>query len=422
MLPSEKGRKGIGRPAPMNPRARVILKHGREASVARRHPWVFSGAVARIQGAADAGATAAVCSSDGRFMAWGQVSPASQIRVRLVSWREGDAPDSRDFWSARLDRAVRARGALLRDGRTNACRLVHGESDGVPGLVADRYGDWLVVQFLSAGAEARREMLLDILTGLTAAGGVYERSDADVREKEGLPSRCGLLSGREPPPEIEIAENGMRFLVDPRRGHKTGFYLDQRENRLRLRALAGDAAAGGERPEVLNAFSYTGAFAVSALAGGAARVVNVDSSREALEGGRRNVALNSFPPEAAEDIEGNAFDVLRSLREDGRRFDIVVLDPPKFAFSQADVPAASRGYKDLNFQAMHLLRPGGALLTFSCSGAVDAALFQKIVFAAALDSKRSARIVGVLAQGEDHPVDLTFPEAAYLKGLVCRVW
>jgi 23S rRNA (cytosine1962-C5)-methyltransferase len=228
--------------------------------------------------------------------------------------------------------------------------------------------------------------------------------------------------GEEPPADIEIAENGMRFLVDPRAGHKTGFYLDQRESRLRARNLAAAAPSSPDGVCVLNVFSYTGGFAVAALAGGARRVLNVDTSKDALDRGRRNVVLNGFPPEAAEDVESDAFDVLRRLRSDGRRFDMVIVDPPKFAFSQGDVQRASRGYKDINMQAFHLLGPGGLLLTFSCSGAVDAALFQKIVFAAALDARRDAQIVGCLAQASDHPTHLYFPESAYLKGLVCRAW
>ena len=320
------------------------------------------------------------------------------------------------FWRARLERAIAARQALAADPAVDAYRLVHAESDYLPGLIVDRYGDWLVVQFLTLGMERWREELVGSLVGsVDGVRGGYERSDVDVREKEGLEQRAGLLWGEEPPGEIEIVENGRRFSVDVRQGHKTGFYLDQRENRARLPSFCAGA-------EVLDAFSYVGGFGVYAAAGGASGVTLVDGSAPALELARRNFALNGFEGAAVEYVEGNVFSVLRGYRAQERRFDVVVLDPPKFARSGREVERASRAYKDVNLLAFQLLRPGGVLFTFSCSGAVSADLFQKIVFGAALDAGRDAQIAGYLAQGADHSVALTFPEGAYLKGLICRVW
>ncbi len=398
---------------------RLILKPGREASLQRRHPWVFSGAVARVQGEAAPGALVAIHAADGPFLAWGHYSPASQIRARIIAWDAAAAPDTPDFWRARLQRALAARVPLLQSGNTTACRLVNADSDGTPGLIVDRYNTTLVVQYLTAGAETRRALFADLLMELQPAETLYERSDADVREKEGLSPHTGLLRGAEPPAAVEILENGLRFAVDVRQGHKSGFYLDQRENRQRLREAIAARAQARSTPTLLNVFAYTGGFAVYGLAGGASSVVNVDTSAEALALGRENLARNTLP--AAEDIAGDAFQVLRQLRQAGRRFDVIVLDPPKFAFTQKDVQKAARGYKDINLQALHLLNPGGMLFTFSCSGAISADLFQKIVFGAALDAGREAQIVGYLAQSSDHPTALTFPEGAYLKGLQCHI-
>ncbi|MFL7792701.1 MAG: class I SAM-dependent rRNA methyltransferase, partial [Anaerolineae bacterium] len=274
---------------------------------------------------------------------------------------------------------------------------------------------WLVVQFLTLGVERWRDELIGLLVDLVdGVHGIYERSDVDVREKEGLEQRMGVLWGEEPPAEIEIVENSLRFLVDVRQGHKTGFYLDQRENRARLPAFCAGA-------EVLDAFSYVGGFGVYAAGGGAKALTLVDGSAPALGLAQRNLALNGFEDASVEYVEGNVFSVLRGYRAEERRFDVIVLDPPKLAHSGREVERASRAYKDVNLLAFQLLRPGGALFTFSCSGAVSAELFQKIVFGAALDAGRDAQIVGHLAQGADHPVALTFPEGTYLKGLICRV-
>jgi 23S rRNA (cytosine1962-C5)-methyltransferase len=391
---------------------RVILRPGREKAVLRRHPWVFSGAVARIEGHPADGDVVAVLADDGTFLAQGYLNRRSQIVVRLLTWSPEERIDE-GFWRQRLEVAIRGRASLLAAER-GACRLVHAESDGLPGLVVDRYGAFLAVQFLTLGVDRRRHLLVEALADLLRPQGIYERDDEAVREKEGLPLQTGVLWGEAPPELVEVEEGGLRFLVDLREGHKTGFYLDQRENRQKvLRYAAGR--------EVLNAFAYTGGFGLYALQGGAAHVVNVDASERALDLARRNFALNGWGEPQAEFVVGDVFQVLRRYREEGRRFDLIVLDPPKFAHSAADVPAATRGYKDVNLLAFQLLREGGVLFTFSCSGAISADLFQKVVFSASLDAGREAQVLERLTQASDHPVLLSFPEGEYLKGLVCRV-
>jgi 23S rRNA (cytosine1962-C5)-methyltransferase len=393
----------------------VVLKRNRAKPVNQRHPWVYSGAVDRVDGDPADGDVVDVRDAGNNWLARGYINRQSQIVVRLLTWEQDEQVDAA-FWRRRLERAIAARQTLADDSTTNAYRLAHAESDYLPGLIVDRYGDWLVVQFLTLGVERWKDEIVGLLVGLIAGvRGVYERSDVDVREKEGLEQRTGLLWGEEPPAEIEIVENGLRFLVDVRQGHKTGFYLDQRENRARLSSFCAGA-------EVLDAFSYVGGFSVYAAAGGARAVTLVDGSAPALEQARRNLALSGVDSTAVEYVEGNVFSILRGYRAQERKFDVVVLDPPKFAHSGREVERASRAYKDVNLLAFQLLRPGGVLFTFSCSGAVSADLFQKIVFGAALDAGRDAQVVGYLAQGADHPVALTFPEGAYLKGLICQVW
>ncbi|MGQ9593826.1 MAG: class I SAM-dependent rRNA methyltransferase [Anaerolineae bacterium] len=391
---------------------RVILRPGREKAVLRRHPWVFSGAVARIEGRPADGDVVDVLADDGTFLAQGYLNRRSQIVVRLLTWAPEERIDE-GFWRQRLEIALRGRASLLAEER-GACRLVHAESDGLPGLVVDRYGAFLVVQFLALGVDQRRHLLVEALADLLRPQGIYERDDEAVREKEGLPLQTGVLWGEEPPGWVEMEEGGLRFLVDLREGHKTGFYLDQRENRARLLRYA----AGRE---VLNAFAYTGAFGLYALRGGAAHVVNVDTSERALDLARRNFARNGWGEGRAEFVAGDVFQVLRRYRQEGRQFDLIVLDPPKFAHSAADVPAATRGYKDINLLAFQLLREGGVLFTFSCSGAISVDLFQKVVFRASLDAGRDVQVLERLTQSSDHPVLLSFPEGEYLKGLVCRV-
>ena len=393
--------------------ATLHLKSGRDRSLQRRHPWVFSGAVRAVEGDPVPGGTVDVRSAGGQVLGRAAWSPASQIRARMWSFDPHEDIDP-DFFRARLTDAVAARGLLgLEPDRTGACRLVHGESDGLPGLVVDRYGEVLVAQLLTAGTEHWRETIADALVEVTGLDTIFERSDAEVRKLEGLEERAGPLRGAAPA-GVTIVEHGLRYAVDPAGGHKTGFYLDQRDNRLHLRGLA----AGRD---VLDCFSFTGGFALNALVGGAAAVLALDSSADALAAARRNAQLNDLDDGRFDTLEGDAFALLRRFRDSRRSFDLIVLDPPKFAPTVARVDKATRAYKDVNLLALKLLRPGGLLFTFSCSGGVDAALFQKIVAGAALDAGVDATILGSLTQAGDHPVSLAFPEGAYLKGLLCRV-
>jgi len=397
--------------------ATLTLKPGRERSLLRRHPWVFSGAVAVVEGAPEAGETVEIRAAGGEWMARGAYSPSSQIRARVWTFR-GEEEIGPAFFRNRVREAFLRRGPLFEGGSVDALRLVHSENDGLPGVIVDRYGSFLVLQLLSAGADAWRGSLLEavqgawqvLLPGLPLRG-VVERSDPEIRGKEGLEPRVGTVAGEEPPDEVEIREGDCRFLVDLRRGQKTGFYLDQRENRRRVQDVAGGL-------EVLNAFAYTGGFGIAALAGGARRVLNLEASADALQLAARNAELNGAGPESWESRQGDAFRLLRTLRDEGRSFDLVVLDPPKFAESRGQVDGASRGYKDINLQAFRLLRPGGLLFTFSCSGHMSVELFQKIVSDAALDASREGRILRRLEQGPDHPTSLAFPEGSYLKGLM----
>jgi 23S rRNA (cytosine1962-C5)-methyltransferase len=395
--------------------ASLALKPGREKSLLRRHPWIFSGAVERVDGNPASGETVDLLAADGQFLARAAYSPASQIRARVWTFDPSEPVDA-DFFRRRIQRAIRARSPLLLgEGpgvRSDACRLIHAESDGLPGLIVDRYGEVLVLQSLTAGSEFWKETIADILLEETGLMTIYERSDADVRALEGLPPKVGPLRGAIPQSPITITENNLKFHVNLETGHKTGFYLDQRENRLTVRGMAGGR-------DVLDCFCYTGGFTVNALAGGAKSVLSVDASADALTLCRENVALNHLPAESHTVLEGDVFQLLRKFRDEARSFDMVILDPPKFAPTAAQAEKAARGYKDINLLGFKLLRAGGLLVTFSCSGGVEAALFQKIVAGAALDAGVEARIVAHLAQGPDHPVALNFPEGAYLKGLVC---
>ena len=393
--------------------ASVILKEGREKSLLRRHPWIFSGAILGIEGHVEPGETVEVLSCHGDFLARGAYSPRSQIAVRIWSF-DANEEIGPGFFHQRLQRAIDSRTVLLRNNSATAYRIVNAESDGLPGVIIDRYGDFLVCQFLSAGSEYWRREIIAQLEALAPCAGMYERSDVDVREKEGLLPRSGHLSGEEVPELVEIQEGPVRFMVDIRRGHKTGFYLDQRENRGFVPAFCMNA-------EVLDGFSYTGGFGVWALKHGAAKVTHLESSSTALQLARRNVEINELDTGKVEDVEGDVFKALRLYRDQDRQFDLIVLDPPKFATSKGQLEQASRGYKDINWLAFKLLKPGGVLFTFSCSGAVDMNLFQKIVAGAAVDAGRDGQIIQRLTQASDHPTALNFPEGTYLKGLVCRV-
>jgi 23S rRNA (cytosine1962-C5)-methyltransferase len=391
--------------------AKLVLKPGRERSLLRRHPWVFSGAVAQLRGEPEAGATVELRAADGQFLGWAAYSPRSQIVARVWSWRES-ATIGPDLLRELLTRALSARARLLPGAR--ALRLVHAESDGLPGVIADRYGDTVVLQLSSAGAQAWRENLADLLLELSAAHCLYERSDADVLALEGMQPQVGPLRGAAPPDPLAIEEAGLKFSVSIAAGHKTGFYLDQRDNRALVRSLAAGATA-------LDCFCYTGGFTINALAGGAVHVTAVEASGEALGLARQNVTLNELAPQRCEWVEGDVFQILRRLRDQGRRFDLIVLDPPKFAPTAALAERAARGYKDINLLAFKLLAPGGLLATFSCSGGISRELFQKIVAGAALDAGVDAQILRHLSAAADHPVALNFPEGEYLKGLLCRI-
>lgn len=391
----------------------IFLKQGRETSLQRRHPWIFSGALAKPPEDLPLGETVEILSRDGKFLARGAVSPRSQIAVRVWTF-DPDPPVDDTFFHTRLALAIDKRTALKESWPTTAVRLVNAESDGLPGLIVDQYNDFLVVQFLSAGVEFWKTTLVEQLARLVPCRGIFERSDASVRTKEGLKPRKGVLFGEQPPELLQIQEAGLTFLVDIVNGHKTGFYLDQRENRRILQSCAKNA-------DVLNCFAYTGGFGLYALRGGAGHVTNVETSSPAAALIDRHMATNGFDRSRETTVLEDVFEVLRSYARSQRRFDLIVLDPPKFAESKAQLAKAARGYKDIALLAFRLLSPGGRLFTFSCSGLMEPALFQKITADAALDAGRPAQLIGRLGQAEDHPVALNFPEGAYLKGLVCRV-
>lgn len=392
---------------------RVTLKPGRERSVRNRHPWLFGGAIASVRGTAVDGAAVDVYASDGNWLARGTWSGASQIKVRLWTWDQTELIDVA-LIHARIRRAIQGRAELINDPNTTAYRLVFSESDGVPGLIVDRYDEYLVMQLLTVGAAACVDEIVQCLWEELRPAGIYERSDAEVRTKEGLDRREGVRAGTLPEGMIEILEGGYRIGVELRGGQKTGSYLDQRVNHARVAAYCHGA-------DVLSCFSYTGGFEIHAAGGGARWLTSIDSSPAALEQVTRNLRRNGLQV-PAEQIAGNVFGELRRLRAAQRQFDVIILDPPKFAANASQVEKACRGYKDINLLAMQLLRPGGILATCSCSGLVDADLFQKVVWGASIDAHRDVQILERLAQSPDHPVLLTFPESAYLKGLICRVW
>lgn len=391
----------------------LILKPGREKSVLRRHPWIFSGAVDKIQGNPSPGDVVDIFSSKNEFLGKGAYSHESQIICRIWTWNQEKNVDTK-FIRHRLESSISRRQALIDSENTDAYRLVHAESDGLPGLVVDQYADIIVIQLLSWGVEVLRDEIAKMLIEITGANSVYERSDVEVRKLEGLPSRVGLVLGKDIPQEIQIKEKGVLYQVSVLEGHKTGFYLDQRLNRSKVRELTLDQ-------DVLDCFSYSGGFTLNALMGGAKSVTSIDTSRNALGLIRKNLALNNLDENAVEFIEEDVFKQLRFFRDQDRKFDLIILDPPKFAFTRSQVEKASRAYKDINLLAFKLLRPGGKLVTFSCSGRISPDLFQKIVAGAALDAGVEAQITERLYQGVDHPVALNFPEGSYLKGLVCRV-
>ena len=385
----------------------IRLRPGRERSLLRRHPWVFEGGVER--GKADAGETVRVEASDGRFLAWAAYSPASAIRLRAWSYDESERIDA-SLFERRIAKAVEARARLGID--SDAMRLVHGEADGLPGLVVDRYADVLCVQFGAAGVERWKGAIVDALAARCGVHRIYERSDVSVRALEGLEPRTGWLLG-DGATDVEIREHAWRLRVDLAHGHKTGFYLDQRENRRRFADLVRQRRVR----QVLNAYSYTGGFSVAALAGGAEHVTSVDSSAPALERAIEHVALNGYDPARHQARDADVNRTLREALTGGQRWDAIVLDPPKLAPTAAHAERAARAYKDVNRLALGALTPGGLLLTFSCSGGIGVELFHKIVAGAAVDAGVDGAIVERLGAAPDHPMTLFFPEGEYLKGL-----
>jgi len=402
------------------------LKPGKERSLQRRHPWIYATAVARVSGTPGAGDLVGVHGADGRWLAWAAYAPDSAIRARCWSFDEADRID-RHWLAARVREAVGRRDRLA--PVSDALRLVYGEADRLPGLIVDRYADQLVVQLQAPGVQAHSDVLVEALCEASGCHHAFERSDSALRARESLstpagPARGGergVLRGREPPERIQVREHGLAYWVDVRRGHKTGFYIDQRDNRRLALELARELASTlGRAPRALNAFCYTGSFSVVMARGGARDSVSVDSSADALALGRANVELNGLEAEAVQWRCDDVFEQLRALREAAERFDLIVLDPPKFASSHHHVERAARAYKDINLNALRLLQPRGVLMTFSCSGAIDVDLFQKIVAGAVIDAGVDCVMRSRLGPGEDHPMLMTHPEGEYLKGLLLQ--
>ncbi|BEI23020.1 class I SAM-dependent methyltransferase [Vibrio fluvialis] len=392
----------------------IYLVKGREKSLRRKHPWVFSRGISKIEGEPGLGDTVDVYTHEGQWLAKAAYSPHSQIRARVWSF-EKEAIDTA-FFVKRIQQAQLLRDDLIeRDGLTGY-RLIAAESDGLPGITIDKYQDFLVCQLLSAGAECQKDALVEALKQCFPTCSIYERSDVAVRKKEGLEERVGVLHGELPPKSVVIEENGVKISVDIVGGHKTGFYLDQRDSRFQSMKYV-------KNKDVLNCFSYTGGFGLYALKGGAKRVINADVSQPALDTAKFNAELNEFDisKKRAVFLNADVFKLLREYRDQGTKFDVVIMDPPKFAESKAQLNGACRGYKDINMLAMQILNPGGTLLTYSCSGLMDQVLFQKIIADAALDAGRDVKFIERFEQAADHPTDTAYPEGFYLKGFACKV-
>ncbi|KAA0247498.1 MAG: 23S rRNA (cytosine(1962)-C(5))-methyltransferase RlmI [Ignavibacteriota bacterium] len=389
----------------------VFLKKSADSFIKRKHPWIFSGAIEKVEGNPANGETIQIFSSNKTLVGVGSYSPSSQIRVRVWSFNPEEKID-KDFFRKKFLAASQFRKRIVDTSQTNAYRIINSENDGLPGLIVDRYADYLICQFLSSGSDFHKKIITETLDEVFNPIGIYERSDVEIRIKEGLEPTKGTLSGKEPDDLIQILENGLKFSVDVKNGHKTGFYLDQRDNRK----LVSEFSRG---KNVLNCFSYTGGFSVYALSSGAKNLTQIEASESALDLSTKNIELNNPDDSKIENISGDVFEVLRKFRDERRTFDLIILDPPKFAESESQIQKASRGYKDINLLAIKLLNPGGILFTFSCSGHISQELFQKIVADAALDSGREVKIIKQLTQAADHPVALNFPEGLYLKGLIC---
>ncbi|WP_234493759.1 class I SAM-dependent methyltransferase [Vibrio maritimus] len=393
--------------------AAIHLVKGRDKSLRRKHPWVFSRGISRVDGTPELGETVDVYAHNGEWLAKAAYSPNSQIRARVWSFKKQDIDV--EFFIQQIQQAQLLREDIIeRDGLTGY-RLIAAESDGLPGVTIDRYGNFLVCQLLSAGAEYQKEALVQALIHCFPECSIYERSDVSVRKKEGLEERTGVIHGESPDKPVVIEENGVKISVDIINGHKTGFYLDQRDSRFQAQKYVKDK-------EVLNCFSYTGGFGLYALKGGAKRVINADVSQLALDTAKHNAELNGFTEKKkAVFLNADVFKLLREYRDQGTKFDVVIMDPPKFAESKAQLNGACRGYKDINMLAMQILKPGGTLLTYSCSGLMDGNLFQKIIADAAVDANRSVKFVERFEQAADHPTDTAYPEGFYLKGFACKV-
>lgn len=391
---------------------RIHLLPGREKALLRRHPWVFEGAVKEKNAALPPGETVLLCDSKDNPLALGAWSPASQLRIRIWSFDPSEVID-REFFRRRIANAVAHRKALGLLSKDSGCRLIYSEADGLPGIIVDLYGTFAAIQFLSAGAEFFRETIVGLLLEEDFITGIFERSDASVRKKENLPPRTGQLAGEKVPDVINIVENGIRFEVRISEGQKTGFYFDLRSAREVIRKFA-----DGRR--VLNMFSYTGGFACAAFAGGAVSVINADSSAPALKQAQRNLELNGFT-ENYQNICGDVFQLLRDFDAEGEKFDLVILDPPKLIPGKSAMLRGCRAYQDLARLGFKLLAPGGIMANFSCSGAMEMPLFQKITADAAIDAGVTARIIHRFEQSPDHPTALAVPETFYLKGLLSRI-
>lgn len=394
--------------------AQVTLANQREKSLLRKHPWIYSKAIKKIKGSVGIGDTVEIHASDGKWLARGAYSPDSQIRIRVWTFDKNQAIDD-GFFLQKIERAKQVRQAVVERQGLTGYRVVAAESDGLPGVTIDKYDNFLVCQLLSAGAERHKGSIVAALRQVFPGHVVYERSDVDVRKKEGLPLTTGVLSGSIDDPVTTIDENGLKILVNIEKGHKTGFYLDQRDSRAALEKYVDDKT-------VLNCFCYTGTFSLYALRGGCQHVTNVDVSELALSTAKQNIELNELDLSRVDFVQKDVFKLLREYREQGRKFDVIVLDPPKFVDSKANLTSACRGYKDINMIAMSILNPGGILLTFSCSGLLESGLFQKVVADAALDARKDVYFIERLSQASDHPIASFYPEGYYLKGLVCQVY
>ena len=395
----------------MNTSARLVLKEGRERPILRRHPWIFSGAILKEEGNPASGESVEISDKQGEFLAWGAYSPTSQIRARIWSWDREQKID-KAFLASRLKSSIAYRDLIGFDYPLR--RLVHAESDGIPGLIVDQYGDYLIIQLLSAGAEYWKEDIIEQLAALVNPAGIYERSDVEVRSLEGLEKRTGEVYGSFPAEFLEVKDEGLKYWIDFQEGHKTGFYLDQRFNRNLIGSQCRDL-------NVLDCFCYSGGFSLQALRAGAASVTLVENSDRALDLAKRHIESNDLDQGRVDYQQGDVFNLLREFRDRSLRFDVIILDPPKFAPTASLAKRAARGYKDINLLAMKLLNPGGLLATFSCSGGVSREFFLRILSGAALDAKVNARIQTHMGQSSDHSVNLSFPEGTYLKGFAIRV-